>query len=485
MKQKIKTYEYYLKLFKEKHGDKYDYSLVNYVKSKQKIDVICKKHGVFQIEPLYHANRGTGCPKCAREYSYNIIKNNKDRFVNKANKIHNNKYDYSLVNYKGFYEKIKIICPEHGLFEQTPESHYKHKCPKCAIIESGIKSRLTKEQFIQKANYIHNNKYDYSKTIYEINNKKIIITCPEHGDFLQKPNDHLSKRGCPKCGNKTIREDKIYSFLYNYNQNIINNKRILDGKELDIFIPEKNIGIEFDGLYWHSNKFKDKKYHLLKTEQAEKQGIQLIHIFEDEWVNKQEIVKSRLLNIIGKTPHKIYARKCEIKIVDKKEERDFLNENHIQGYSPSKICLGLYYENELVSLMNFSNLRKNLGQQSKEGYYELLRFCNKLYTNVIGGASKLFKYFIRNIKFISIISYADRRWSIGNLYKQLGFKFISYSQPNYFYIKGLKRFNRFNFRKDILVKQGYDKNKTEFEIMDERKIYRIYDCGTLKFEYYE
>ena len=141
----------------------------------------------------------------------------------------------------------------------------------------------------------------------------------------------------------------------------------------------------------------------------------------------------------------------------------------------------MYYNDELVSLMTFGNLRKNLNQKNEENVYELLRFCNKLDTNVVGGADKQLKYFIKTYNPNQIISYADRRWSQGNLYEKLNFKFIHNTKPNYFYVIKNKRENRFNHRKDILVKQGYDKNKSEHEIMKERGIYRIYDCGSKKY----
>ena len=160
----------------------------------------------------------------------------------------------------------------------------------------------------------------------------------------------------------------------------------------------------------------------------------------------------------------------------------FLNNNHIQGFMGSKIKIGLFYNNELVSLMTFGNLRKSMGQKKLEGSYEMLRFCNKLNINVIGGASKLFKYFIRNYNPIEVISYADRSWSKGNLYEKLGFSMEYKTKPNYYYIINGVREYRFNYRKDILVKQGFNENKTEHQIMLERKIYRIYNTGNYKFE---
>jgi hypothetical protein len=281
------------------------------------------------------------------------------------------------------------------------------------------------------------------------------------------------------------KEIDIRNFITNnYKDSMeFSNRKILKGKEIDIYLPDLNLAFEFNGLYWHSEIYKDKNYHLDKTKKCSESGIQLIHIWEDDWVYKKDIVKSIILNKLGENTNKIYARKCQIKeINDNKIIRSFLEKNHIQGFVGSKIKLGLYYNNELVSLMTFGNLRKNLGQKSKEGSYELLRFCNALNTSVIGGASKLFKYFIKNYDFKEIISYSDNSRSNGNLYKILGFENIN-ETINYYWTKNDIRYHRFNFRKDKLVKKGYDPNKTEIQIMSDLGYIRIFDSGTKKWIY--
>ena len=155
----------------------------------------------------------------------------------------------------------------------------------------------------------------------------------------------------------------------------------------------------------------------------------------------------------------------------------------MQGFVGSQIKLGLFYNDELVSLMIFGKQRKLMGLKSEDDTYEMLRFCSKLNTSVIGGSEKLFKFFIKNYSPKEVISYADRSWSQGKLYQKLGFKLIHKTQPNYYYIvNGIRKY-RFNYRKDKLIRDGFDSNKTEHEIMLERKIYRIYDSGSLKFNY--
>jgi hypothetical protein len=263
-----------------------------------------------------------------------------------------------------------------------------------------------------------------------------------------------------------------------------NIKKIIPPLELDIYIPSKSIAIELNGLYWHSEIYKDNNYHLNKTNQCELKSIKLIHVFEDEWLYKKNIVKSRIKNILGLTTNKVYGRKTNIKEVSSKESKEFLINNHIQGNINSSIRLGLYLDDKLMSLMTFGNLRKSMGENSVNGNYELFRFCNKLDTIVIGGADKLLKYFIKKYLPTKIVSYADRRWSQGNLYEKLGFKFIHNSKPSYYYIIENNREYRFKYRKDVLIKEGYDKNKSEHQIMLDRKIYRIYDCGSKRYELY-
>jgi len=185
---------------------------------------------------------------------------------------------------------------------------------------------------------------------------------------------------------------------------------------------------------------------------------------------------------------RIYARKCQIKTIDYNISKLFLETNHLQGSCISKINLGLYYKDELVSVMTFGGLRKNLGSKAEEGSWELLRFCNKLNTTIVGGAQKLFVSFINTYRPQRIISYADRCWTSTTqttLYDRLNFRLLGVTKPNYFYInsKEFKRENRFNYRKDILVKEGYDSRKSEKEIMSERGFLRIYNSGQLKYEW--
>lgn len=195
------------------------------------------------------------------------------------------------------------------------------------------------------------------------------------------------------------------------------------------------------------------------------------------------ICKSRIKSLLGIIDSRIYARKCEVKIVSFLDTSKFINENHLQGFAPSSINIGLYYRNELVDVMTFAKKRINVGSKHKEGEYELIRMCGKLNTLVVGGASKMLKFFIRNFNPKSIITYADRRWSQGNVYEKVGFTFTHASKPSYSYVVNKKRVNRYTLRKNVLVsKYGCPPEVTEKEFCQKQGWYRIYDCGCLCYK---
>lgn len=277
-------------------------------------------------------------------------------------------------------------------------------------------------------------------------------------------------------------ENELYEYINSLvDIDIIKNHRI-DGLELDIYLPTLNIAFEYNGLFWHSDYFKNPNYHLEKTRMCERKGIKLTHIWEDEWKNKCDIIKSMIKSRLGLIGTRIYARKCEILEIDNSVYRKFLSENHLQGNVNAKFKYGLYYNNEIVSVMSFGNLRKNMGFSKKDGIYELLRYCNKLNTHVVGGASKLLSHFIKNVYVDDVITYANRDYSDGNLYEKIGMIYDGETKPNFFYVKGDVRFNRFTFRKSVLVEEGYDSNKSASEIMHERGYHKLYTTGSFRYK---
>ena len=478
------TFDELLIKFNNKHNFEYGYDDFVYINGKTKGKIFCKKHGYFWQTPGNHL-AGNRCPECFSNSKFS----KKDELFKKFKNIHNDKFQYDFDSFKGINFKMKMKCVYHNFnFEQTPNSHLKGSCcPKCRYEKTANKNRNIRSEVILKFNDKYNFEYDYSKFEYTHYQTPGIMICKKHGEFMKSAASHLLGSSCNKCSLSSISktESHLFNFILKYIDCNQSNRKIIKPYEIDIYIPDLKIGIEYNGLYWHSELYKENNYHLDKTELANSKGVSLIQIFEDEWITKQEIVESRLLNILGKTQNRIYARKCEIREISSKECRKFLDQNHIQGFVGGNVYLGLYQGDELVSLMTFGSLRKNLGQTSVEGSFELLRFCNKLNTTVIGGASKLFKHFVLNYNPEKIISYADRRWSEGELYLNLGFSFTGNSKPNYFYLDSSfsKREARFKYRKSELVRLGFDPLKTEKEIMLERNFNRIYDCGTLKFEW--
>lgn len=427
--------------------------------------------------------------------------NNRDKIKSRLNfeKTMLDKYGVSnaLQNENIKKKMIEKINKKSDIEKEKIKEKIKDKCLKSYGFEYPMQSELLKNKskdtkrknstlkFIEKHNNLKVFDIDYD-------NGTIKSVCDKHGEYSigisvfyhrWRENHNLCIK-CNKLGSYTKTENDLLDFIKkNYEKEIlIHNRKILNNElELDIYLPELKIAFEFNGLYWHSELYKPNNYHLNKTEMCENQEIHLIHIYEDDWLHKQNIVKSRIINLLGKS-EKIYARKCTIKTIDdNKLVREFLEKNHLQGFVGSKIKIGLFYNEELVSLMTFGSYRISMNKKSKDNSYELLRFCNKLNTNVVGGASRLFKYFIDNYKPNEVISYADRSWSTGNLYEKLGFSFLNKTKPNYYYILNGIRNYRFNYRKDKLVKNGSDPNKTEHEIMLDKKIYRIYDSGSLKF----
>jgi very-short-patch-repair endonuclease len=472
------------------------YGSENYSNREKYKKTCLEKYGVensFQILDTKEKIKKTNIKKYGVESanSSDIVKNNKKKSLLKKYGVDS----YSKTN--EYKEKMKLYNQNKEYKNQKLKTFTNTCIEKYGVSHTSNMPEIRKKIKNSNQNTYQNKIIDNNILIVDFDRKGYICKCDycKNNFFINYSilkNRKKSKTViCTICNpiqqQTSGMEIQLQHFIKeNYDTEILINKRnIIYPYELDIYLPELKLAFEFNGLWWHNELNKENNYHLNKTEKCEKQGIQLIHIYEDDWIYKQEIVKSFILNKLNKTSNKIYARNCEIKeINDNNLIKEFLDKNHIQGFIGSKIKLGLFYNNELISLMTFGNRRIAMGKKlTNENEYELLRFCNELNTNAIGGASKLFKYFIETYKPKEITTYADRSFSQGDLYKQLGFEFKGNTEPNYFYIIDGVRHHRFNFRKDKLVKEGFDFNKTEHEIMLEKNIYRIYDSGNLKFNY--
>ena len=479
--RKQKTKEQFIEKAKEIHGDKYDYSEVNYIDDKTKVKIICPIHGEFYKRPNEHLSEKAGCPKCSQEnqneIKHNLFKKTAEQFIKEAKKIHGDKYDYSKVDYYNTHTKVKIICPIHGEFEQTPKHHLEGSgCPECAIIKKA-KSRLNNwEDVLKRMKNTHGDKYDYSKAVYEGINKKIEIICPKHGSFWMSPENHCNgKQDCPKCmlGISTSKQEKsLGAFLNSLNIKWEKDRDILNGKELDIYIPDLKIAIEYDGIYWHNNV-----NNYFKYEECRKKGIRLIQITEWEWYQQREKIENYLKDTLTKKTIKIYARKCEIREIDTKTYKNFCVENHLQGYGAAAIKIGLFYNNELIQIMSFSKAR------FKKYEYEMIRECSKNGYTIIGGKSKLLKYFEKTYKPKNLVSYCEKNKFSGDSYLKLGFKLDRESQPGYNYYKGKSKYNRLNFQKHKLknLLENFDENLSEWENMKNNGYKKLFDYGNFVF----
>jgi hypothetical protein len=420
------------------------------------------------------------CCNCKKEkevryQAYNKVTNNNQNKYYCSNKectnkkrVLSNKKKYGVSNVFELADtknKIKDTClKKYGVENPQQDKEIKMKTILTNLERYGVENVFQSEKIKEKIKITNLEKYG--------------VEYPQQSEYIRSKYSALHK--------SSKVEIELLNFIKdNYSNKIIpNSKKIIMGYELDVYLPDLKLAFEFNGLYWHNELNKDKNYHLNKTELCENKSINLTHIWEDDWEFKKDIVKSIILNKIGVTNNRIFARKCDIREVDTKLYRSFLTDNHLQGYVTSSIKIGLYYNNELVSVMGIGKKRKIMNGKNDDTF-EMYRFCNKLNTNILGGFSKLFTYFLKNYNYPEIISYVDRSYFNGDGYRKIGFKLVSKTAPNYHYIVGRKREYRFKYRKDVLVKGGFDPNKSEREIMLERKIYKIYNSGNLKFIFKE
>lgn len=366
-------------------------------------------------------------------------------------------------------------------------------CPECANIKraKNLSPQIEFDEFSEKfKSYNGSSKYHIVSEHYITNKDKLIFKHLDCGnEFEMRPNDFQQGYRCPVCARKSsIPENELAEFIESiYSGTILRNDRtLINPWELDIYLPDLNIAIEFNGLYWHNEFNKGKTYHKDKLEKCNSKGVRLIQVFEDEWVQKRDIVKSKITNILGlsKLP-RVYARKGYIKKISTDEARDFMNKNHIQGYSNSTIKLGFFVNDQLYSVILFNKLRETMNAGNIEKSWDLIRFASDINFIVVGSFSKMLTFFIRKYNPSYIKTLADLRWSDSdNMYDVAGFKEESRVVPRYFYSDGVNREHRFNYRKSAIktkFPEVYDRDLTEFEMMDKTKLFRIWDAGKITY----
>ena len=478
-----------------KYGTKFLYCIDKWETTNTKFKVKCNDcNSVLEknYNNLYIG--GFSCKKClinSRKFNLETIKEN-------IQKVHGNKYKFISYKNNGSLNNSRIImeCPKHNNWETKYERLVREKrgCPYCA----GKKlNHVDINEFIE--NLTNNTKYEFFCKDPEPCGTSIIVgNCKIHGRYEKSYFNMKQSPDCPKCRNNT-KEDWLLNLFKEYNiESIYNSRQIIKPLEIDVFVPKYNFGIEHNGLIWHSfGKYKtdilnnyhklDRNKHLNKTLEMEKIGYQLFHIREDHLIDemKMDIWKSILLNKCN-ISHKIHARKLKVINLENYPEfvNDFLKTNHLQGYINSTIKLGLQDPKNgiIYSIMTFGKSRFN-----KNIEYELLRFCNIKFHTIRGAASKLLKYFERTYKPQSLISYANRDWSQGNLYKQLGFEFIEATNPNYIYTNDNRDIiSRLKVQKhklkEFLGEENFDENLSERDNMINNGYRIYYDTGNLSFQ---
>lgn len=464
---------------------------------------ICKNGNTKQLKTFngYTFCGKAGVCRCAKEsVSENVSKTKSLYTDQQKQEINNARSETNLLLYgvtnvgqtekakqahKEFYEDEELVSTITAQIKSTKlENHgdenynNRKKAVETCLEKYGVKNTWSLTEEKQNPNLeLLRNKEKLSELFPRLSVQEIANTYSLHAQTVYY---YLNQHGFREPYKSTFEQEIIYYLNSLGITNIITNKRTIIGKELDIFLPDYNLAIEYNGVYWHHDKIQHitKTYHRDKFIDCEKKGIELFTIFSDSWETKKEIWKTKIKSKLGLSADKVFARKAEIVQISSIEARDILEKNHVQGYCVAEYLYGLKYNNEIIAMMSFSKKRVGIGKDRGPDSYELVRYVTS--KNVIGGASRLLRHFIKEHNPKIVVSYSDNQYSIGNLYKILGFELEKDNNAGYRYYDpyNKKMFHRYKFAKHNLVAEGYDSTKTEFEIMDEREFLRIWDCGT-------
>ena len=420
-----------------------------------------------------------------------------DQLITKAKAIHGDRYDYSLVEHSVTSKKVTIVCKDHGKFEQNWNAHVhaKRGCWQCGIVKRQLSKRKGRQYWVDLANSIHNSMFDYSKCKLDTIHEKVELSCNKHGIFTVDMVSHVyDKSACPVCNKYTSKAElEVFEFVKSLGIDAISkDRKCLSGVEIDVFIPTKKLGIEINGIYWHSSRgrkgtLQERNYfaskrHVNKHNIASKKDIRLIQIWEDEWRDRKDATKLIIKAALG-FGDKYNARQCDIGKVSKAIGNSFLDSFHVQGKcNGATDFYALSYKGILVAVMAFGISTSIRGNTST---WELMRFAS--IGRVRGGGSRLVKAFERDHAEVTcLVSYCDKRLFIGNSYKHFGFVESQHCRPDYMVVEGghfYKRHHKSWAKKESLRKR-YSlplDDRTELEITDSLGLGRVYDCGKIKF----
>lgn len=485
----------WLQRFHSAHGDKYSYEKFTPPKGNHPVTITCPVHGDFQQSPYNHA-KGHGCEECATTERGLSKRKSTEDFIKQAKGFHGDKFTYDKSVYVTSRTPVIVTCKEHGDFTVSPHNLIRKKsCPGCAANSRGryegqqelsqrtAKARIEKARnsIIEEAQKVHGDFYTYDLDSYISAKEPMTIICPDHGPFKMTAGHHI-RRGhrCPVCAKSVSSiEYQIRKLIEELSVPVeYRNRSVLGGKEIDIYFPERKLGIEINGLYWHRDEATKKWSLRKKWEEAKERGIRLIHLFEDECRNKPVIVLDLIKASLGLRPT-LMARNTEVVPLSVGEARVFLDQWHIQGYGNSSLRYGLKLGNQLVSVLTLGKPRF-----SNEDW-EIIRLASS--HHIPGGFNKMFKAFLKEHKPLSVMTFADLRLGSGNTYSDSGFKLEHITSPDYWWVKGQKdRIPRYQTQKKKLATHPifspyYKDELSENQICQAAKYFKVSGVGHAKF----
>ena len=472
--------EEYIRRAREVWGSRWDYTELDYTGSPKKVVIICPTHGRFtQASSSHLTGTRVGCAGCNGRGPLAPLE-----FIRQMDRDFPGRLDFSRTKFspENLDQVIEVRCTVHdirfiGSARQLRKGYFGcWRCnPTSKMTEEKFKWRLIEKGIDRTYDY---SQVDFSLGVFDL--QQLGCSNKGHGFFKQSLDAHLAgKEGCPKC-QATPRfskgEVELGDFVESLGLSVDRNRRNLlgNGWEVDVYVPSLNLAVEYNGVYWHSEKFVSKNYHYEKYKAANSKGIRLLQVWEDDWKEKRSIVEEHLRNVMGVSKRRrVMARKTVVRVVSSLEVRGFLSKNHIQGFSPSTVYLGLDFKGELVAVASFLKKLNN---------FTLTRYCTS--ENVIGGHSKLVSWFERTYDYHQLETFADLTFSDGGLYSRTGWVEHSFLSPDYSYVKGTSRRHKFGYRKakfKLDPSLVYSPHKTERELALDNGLLRVYDAGKLKF----
>lgn len=432
---------------------RYDFSSAVYHGALERMTgVICREHGVFSQYPAQFRRNGSGCPSCGDVVRRAKRRLSQEEVIAQAVERHKGFYTYERAAYVNNKTKFTVTCPLHGDFQVAPNNHISggKGCPVCGSAKRGHRLTSPKDvarriadakieahaaRFAADARAVHGDLYDYSQVVYLGRKTAVTILCPKHGAFSQAPGHHLARaHGCPECSHHRSKgESALAAFMSVFARVEERNRRVIPPKELDIYVPEVGLAVEYCGEYWHGASSPEdertaRTRHLDKHNACAEAGVRLLTVYESEWLNRPFAIKRLIRNVLGKARGRVMARKCELRSVPNSEASAFFEKYHPQGGGGWGIHYGLFYSGKLVACMRFTYGVNDRGPNT-DRVWTLTRYATRV--AVAGGASRLLSAFIGEHNPDCIKSFSDNRYFTGEMYREIGFELEAESEPDY------------------------------------------------------